>query len=117
VLVVTHHALPPGEVAGFRERCHVAREVLVSRSGCLGVVAGQALGAPAPRALSTSWESVGADRRALTSYRVRPVAAPLGSCAPDEPSAFESLLAWPPDTGPEEHRGAIAAEHDSGGTG
>ena len=117
MLVVTRYAVPPGEAAEFRERCHSALKALVSCPGCTGATAGQALDDPALWVLSTSWESVGAYRRALSSYQVKLVAVPLMYRALDEPSAFESLLAWTPDTGLVEHRSAIAARHDGGGTG
>jgi hypothetical protein len=42
--------------------------------------------------LVTSWEHVGAYRRALSSYDIKMHVVPLLSYAIDEPSAFEVLV-------------------------
>jgi quinol monooxygenase YgiN len=117
VLVVTRYAVPPEEAAEFRERCRAALEALVACPGCTGGSAGPALDDPSLWVLSTTWESVGAYRRALSSYQVKLMAVPLMYRALDEPSAFESLLAWTPGTGLQESRSAIAGVHDDGGAG
>jgi len=117
VLVVTRYAVPPGEVVQFREQCVAAIEALVACPGCTGACAGPALDDPSLWVLSTSWESVGAYRRALSSYQVKVVAVPLMYRAIDEPSAFESLVAWTPDGGLRQTPSAIAAGGDDRGGG
>jgi quinol monooxygenase YgiN len=117
VLVVTRYAVPPGEAAQFREQLRAALEALAACPGCTGGNAGPALDDPALWVLQTTWESVGAYRRALSSYQVKLVAVPLMYRAMDEPSAFESLLAWSPEAGLQEARSAIAALRDDGGAG
>lgn len=117
MLVVTRYAVPADETVQFRERCRAALEALVSCPGCTGGRAGPALDDPSLWVLSTTWESVGAYRRALSSYQVKLVAVPLMYLALDEPSAFESLLAWTPGAGLQESPSAIAAVADDGGAG
>jgi hypothetical protein len=67
--------------------------------------------------LTTSWESVGAYRRALSDYQVKLVAVPLMYRAIDEPSAFEPLVTWSPDGGFGEHEPALAPDAGEGGPG
>lgn len=117
MLVVTRYVVPPGETAQFREQLRAALEALVACPGCTGGKAGPALDDPSLWVLSTTWETVGAYRRALSTYQVKLVAVPLMYRALDEPSAFESLLAWSPGTGLQESESAIAAVHDDGGAG
>jgi quinol monooxygenase YgiN len=117
VLVVTRYAVPVTQAVEFRQQCRAALEALAACPGCTGGTAGPALDDPTLWVLSTSWKSVGAYRRALSSYQVKLVAVPLMSRAVNEPSAFESLLAWTPGQGLQEHRTAIAAGQDSGRAG
>jgi len=68
--------------------------------GFLSGVIGRALDDPGLWALETRWESVGAYRRALSSYEVKMTVEPLLSRALDEPSAFEIIVgegATPPN--------------------
>jgi quinol monooxygenase YgiN len=117
VLVVTRYTVPPGDADEFRQQCRAALEALVSCSGCTGGSAGPALDEPSLWVLATSWASVGAYRRALSSYQVKLVAIPLMYRAVDEPSAFESLLAWTPERGLREADSAIAVHGDDKGAG
>jgi heme oxygenase (mycobilin-producing) len=92
VLAVTRHDVPVADEAGFRER---AAEMLDALRACRGHVATRvcrALDEPAAWLVVSEWESVGAYRRALSSYDVRVRAVPLLATARDEPSAFEVLL-------------------------
>ena len=117
MLVVTRYAVPLGEAAEFRLQCRAALQALVDCPGCTGAGAGPALDDPTRWVLSTSWESVGAYRRALSSYQVKLVAVPLMNRAVDEPSAYESLLAWTPGGGLQESSSAIAAGQGIGEAG
>jgi hypothetical protein len=47
--------------------------------------------------LQTEWESVGAYRRALSSYDVKVRAVPVMYLAIDEPTAYEALVSTSPD--------------------
>jgi len=114
VLVVTRYVVPAEEVEEFRRQCRAAVEALVACPGCTAASAGPALDDPAVWTLSTSWESVGAYRRALSSYQVKLVAVPLMYRAVDEPSAFESLISWTSGTGLQERATAIAADPGRG---
>lgn len=76
---------------GFADR---AREALAAFAECLGFVDGR-LGRAADDTswwcLITRWESVGAYRRALGSFRVKVAATPLLAEAVEESSAYEVL--------------------------
>ncbi len=63
-------------------------------SACAGFVdatVGRALDDPTLWMLSTSWENVGAYRRALSSFDIKMNVVPLLSYAVDEPSAYEVI--------------------------
>jgi hypothetical protein len=117
MLVVTRYSVPSAEADEFRAQCRAALEALVSCTGCTGGWAGPALDEPSLWALATTWASVGAYRRALSSYQVKLVAVPLMYRAVDEPSAFESQLAWTPERGLQEIVSAIAVHGDRKGAG
>lgn len=92
MLAVTRHDVPAEDDPGFRSR---AAEMLDALRACRGHVATRvcrALDEPAVWLVVSEWESVGAYRRALSSYDVRVRAVPLLATARDEPSAFEVLL-------------------------
>jgi quinol monooxygenase YgiN len=110
VLVVTRYTVAAEEAGEFRQLCRAALEALVACPGCTGASAGPAIDDPTLWTLSTSWESVGAYRRALSSYQVKLVAVPLMYRALDEPSAYESLLAWTPERGMSEEESAIGPD-------
>jgi heme-degrading monooxygenase HmoA len=94
VLVVNRFVVPDEEQArtAFTERAGIA---LAALAGCRGYRSGQ-LGRgyddPAEWRLVTEWESVGAYRRALSSFEVKVHATPLLAESRDEASAFEVLL-------------------------
>ena len=65
---------------------------LAARPGFVAGTIGRALDDPAIWVLTTSWENVGAYRRALSSYDVKMYAVPLLAYAIDEPSAYEVIV-------------------------
>ena len=89
VLVVSRFRVPEDEAAAFRGDLERAREVLAQRPGFASGRVGRNLDDPTLWTLVTTWENVGAYRRALSSYDVKLHAVPLLSRAIDEPSAFE----------------------------
>jgi hypothetical protein len=95
----------PAEVA--EEFAARGRAALAAFAGCAGFVSGR-LGRAAddPRwwCLVTSWQSVGAYRRALSSWQVKLDAAPLLADSVEEPSAYEVLATT--DGGPVETAGS-----------
>ena len=117
MLVVTRYRVGPADVEAFRVDAEAALRALAARPGCTGGTLGRAVDDPALWTLTTTWESVGAYRRALSSYEVKLVAVPLMYRALDEPSAFEPLLTWTPDGGAVEHVGDLAVDAGRGGPG
>jgi quinol monooxygenase YgiN len=89
VLVVSRFRVPEDEGVVFRRELERAREVLAERPGFASGRVGRNLDDPTLWTLVTTWENVGAYRRALSSYDVKLHAVPLLSRAIDEPSAFE----------------------------
>lgn len=92
MLVVTRYRVAAAERADFLDRARAAVAALAARPGCLAVRVGRAVDEPGLWVLQSSWESVGAYRRALSSYEVKLHAVPLMYLCIDEPSAFEVLL-------------------------
>ena len=99
MLAVTRYRVAVQEAAEFRERAGAALEALTARPGCTAGNLGRSTDDPGLWVLATTWESVGAYRRALSAYDVKVHAVPLLSLAIDEPTAFEDLLAWTPAGG------------------
>jgi quinol monooxygenase YgiN len=89
VLVVNRFRVPEEEAAAFRGDVERAREVLAGRPGFASGRVGRNLDDPTLWTLVTTWDNVGAYRRALSTYDVKLHAVPLLSRAIDEPSAFE----------------------------
>jgi heme oxygenase (mycobilin-producing) len=89
VLVVTRFVVD--EPDQFVPRAHVALATLAARPGYLSGQLARAIDEPSQWCLVTTWESVGAYRRALSSYEVKVYAPPLLAEALDEPSAYEAL--------------------------
>lgn len=89
MLVVNRFRVPEAEAAAFRADLERARAVLAERSGYLTGVIGRNLDDPTLWVLTSTWENVGAYRRALSAYDVKLGAVPLLSRAIDEPSAYE----------------------------
>lgn len=91
VLVVNRFRVPEGDAAAFRADVERARGALAARPGHLGSHLGRNVDDPTLWVLTTTWEHVGAYRRALSAYDVKLHAVPLLSRALDEPSAYESV--------------------------
>ena len=89
MLVVSRFRVPEEEAVAFRDDLQRAREALAGRPGVASGRVGRNLDDPTLWTLVTTWEHVGAYRRALSSYDVKLHAVPLLSRAIDEPSAFE----------------------------
>lgn len=92
MLAISRFRYDPAEVDSAEadlDRC------LSGLGACRGYLAGQvgrALDDPGLWVLQTQWESVGAYRRALSSYDVKMAVVPLLARALDEPSAFEVIV-------------------------
>ncbi len=99
MLVITRYQVAPDDEPSFRVDATAALRVLTERVGCLSATLGRAVDEPTLWTLTTTWQSVGAYRRALSNYDVKLVAVPLMYRAIDEPSAFEPLLQWSPTAG------------------
>ena len=89
MLVVNRFRVPEDEAEAFRADLERAREALAERPGFASGRVGRNVDDPTLWMLVTTWENVGAYRRALSSYDVKLHAVPLLSRAIDEPSAYE----------------------------
>jgi quinol monooxygenase YgiN len=90
VLVVTRFRVPEPEGETFRADLDRAHTALAERPGYLGGHVGRNTDDPELWVLVTTWEHVGAYRRALSSYDVKLHAVPTLGRALDEPSAYEA---------------------------
>lgn len=91
MLVVNRFRVPQADRDVFRVDLEAARQVLAARPGHLGSHVGRNLDDPTLWVLTTTWEHVGAYRRALSSYEVKMGAVQLLSRAVEEPSAYETV--------------------------
>lgn len=89
MLVVSRFRVPVEEGEAFRAQLQEALDALAERPGHLGGTVGRNVDDPTLWVLTTTWEHVGAYRRALSAYDVKLRAVPLLSRALDEPSAYE----------------------------
>jgi hypothetical protein len=94
VLSVTRHRVP--EPGVFMQQARAALDALRARPGFVRGSAGPCTDEGDLWVVVTEWESVGAFRRALSSFDVKVHAVPLLATALDEASAFESLLVASP---------------------
>lgn len=91
-MLVVNRFRAPQDAAGaaaLRDDLTAAHALLAEQPGYVDGHLGRNLDDPALWVLSTRWESVGAYRRALSSYDVKLAAVPTLSRAIDEPSAYE----------------------------
>ena len=90
-MLVVNRFRVPGDASedAFRTDLTTAHETLAAQRGYLGGEIGRNLDDPSLWVLTTRWESVGAYRRALSTYDVKLSAVPTLSRALDEPSAYE----------------------------
>jgi hypothetical protein len=117
MLVVTRYRVDPVDREAFHADAVAALRVLTARPGCTGGTLGRAVDEPALWTLTTSWETVGAYRRALSGYEVKLVAVPLMYRALDEPTAYEPLAGWTPEAGLVEYPPDLAPDADRVGPG
>lgn len=92
MLVISRYRVAPEDTDGFLADAERALAALSERPGCLGVRLGRALDDGQLWVMQSQWESVGAYRRALSSYEVKMYAVPLMYRCVDEPSAYEVRL-------------------------
>jgi quinol monooxygenase YgiN len=109
VLVVSRYRVSPQEREDFLAQARPAVAALAARPGCVAVRVARAVDDPQLWALHSEWESVGAYRRALSSYEVKLHAVPLMYRCIDEPSAYEVRVVGTPD-GVVDLPGALAEE-------
>jgi len=91
VLVVSRFRVPEDEAGAFRTALEEAARVLAARPGHLAGRIGRNVDDPELWVLTTTWEHVGAYRRALSSYDVKLHVVPVLGRALDEPSAYETV--------------------------
>ncbi len=89
MLVVSRFRVPVTQASDFRAQLTAAHGVLAEQKGYVDGALGRNLDEPDLWVLTTRWESVGAYRRALSTYDVKLGAVPFLSHALDEPSAYE----------------------------
>ena len=89
MIVVNRFRVDASDAEQFRSDLDRAREALAGRPGYVEGRAGRNVDDPSLWVLVTTWEHVGAYRRALSAYDVKLHAVPLLSRALDEPSAYE----------------------------
>lgn len=91
MLVVNRFRVPadPAAADAFRADLAAAHALLAEQRGYVEGWIGRNLDEPDLWLLTTRWESVGAYRRALSSYDVKLAGVPTLSRALDEPSAYE----------------------------
>lgn len=89
MLVVTRFRVPDAESEQFRADLVRAHDALAERPGYLRGSIGRNVDDPVLWVLCTTWDHVGAYRRALSSYDVKLHAVPTLGRALDEPSAYE----------------------------
>ena len=89
MIVVNRFRVPDSDAGPFRADVQRAHEALAERPGYLAGTVGRNVDDPTLWVLSTTWEHVGAYRRALSSYDVKLHAVPTLSRAIDEPSGYE----------------------------
>ena len=75
----------------FRDDLERARQALAERPGHLDSRVGRNVDDPTLWTLVSTWEHVGAYRRALSAYDVKLYAVPVLSRAIEEPSAYEPV--------------------------
>lgn len=90
--VATHFAIPAEQAELFQGQLQEVVDLLAVMPGCEGVELGRSPDDPSRWLLVSRWESVGAYRRAISSYEIK-LRQPVLSRATDEPSVYEVLYA------------------------
>lgn len=98
LIVVTRYVVAAPESAVFHERAREALDALRAAPGCRRGHVGRSMDEPDRWLLQTEWDTVGAYRRALSSYDVKVRAVPVMYHAIDEPTAYEALVEAGPET-------------------
>ncbi|WP_340540701.1 antibiotic biosynthesis monooxygenase family protein [Nocardioides sp. GXZ039] len=89
MIVVNRFRVPEADGPAFREDLQRAHDALAARPGFLTGTLGRNVDDPELWVLTTTWEHVGAYRRALSSYDVKLHAVATLGRAIEEPSAYE----------------------------
>jgi len=89
MIVVNRFRVPEADGETFRADLQRAHDALAARPGYLAGTMGRNVDDPELWVLTTTWEHVGAYRRALSSYDVKLHAVATLGRALDEPSAYE----------------------------
>lgn len=97
LVVVTRYVVPGDEAEVFHERAREALDALRGQTGCRRGYVGRSMDEPDRWLLQTEWGTVGAYRRALSSYDVKVRAVPVMYHAIDEVTAYEALVEAGPD--------------------
>ena len=99
MLVVARFRVPLEETEEFRAGLEEAHAVLAAQRGYVAGAVGRNVDDPELWVLQTSWEGVGAYRRALSAHEVKLRAWTLLGRALDEPSAYETVTPGAPTSG------------------
>ena len=97
MLVISRYRVSDDDFRAFLEDARAALAALSAQPGFRRGHVGRATDDPGLWVLGSEWDSVGAYRRALTTYEVKTRAVPVMYRALDEPSAFEILDQRPDD--------------------
>ena len=89
--MVNRFVVEEAEAEGFRADLERALDTLAAQRGHVDGRIGRNLDDPRLWVLTTEWESVGAYRRALSTYDVKLAAVQTLARAVDEPSAYEPV--------------------------
>jgi quinol monooxygenase YgiN len=92
MIVVTRFRVAESESASFRADAERALEALAAQRGHVSGRIGRNVDDPELWVLTPEWETVGANRRALSSYDATVAAVPTLSRAIDEPGAYEAVV-------------------------
>lgn len=88
MLVITRFRVPASRAGAFAAELRAVVDALCSRPGFGDAFVGRNLDDPTLWTLTTRWDSVGAYRRALSSYDVKVATAVPYALALNEPSAY-----------------------------
>ena len=91
MLVVNRFRVPESEGERFRAEVAEAHAALSEQAGYLHGSIGRNVDDPTLWVLTSTWEHVGAYRRALSAYDVKLYAVPVLGRAIEEPSAYEAV--------------------------
>lgn len=116
IVVISRFSVPAESAEAFARDARAAIAVLAQRPGFIDARIGQSTDEESLRVIVTTWEGVGAYRKALSNYEVKMSAIPFLSLAIDESSAFEVVHSRTPD-GAVDSLSGLAADAGSIGLG